>query len=100
MQQFIDDLIETMHDADGAGLAAIQVYQPIAICAIEVRNNPRYPVQATDSAHGIGQPGANPGRRRNLRQQRGSLERAEFTRHGVAPPARSRPSVGSPWHAH
>ncbi|MBP9084482.1 MAG: peptide deformylase [Kofleriaceae bacterium] len=43
MQQFIDDLIETMHDADGAGLAAIQVYQPIAICAIEVRNNPRYP---------------------------------------------------------
>lgn len=43
MQQFIDDLIETMHDADGAGLAAIQVYEPIAICAVEVRNNPRYP---------------------------------------------------------
>lgn len=43
MQAFIDDLIETMHDADGAGLAAIQVYEPIAICAIEVRNNPRYP---------------------------------------------------------
>jgi peptide deformylase len=43
MQQFIDDLIETMHDADGAGLAAIQIYQPIAICAIHVRNNPRYP---------------------------------------------------------
>lgn len=42
-QQFIDDLIETMHDADGAGLAAIQVYEPIQICAIHVRNNPRYP---------------------------------------------------------
>ena len=42
-QQFIDDLVETMHDADGAGLAAIQVYEPIQICAIEVRNNPRYP---------------------------------------------------------
>lgn len=42
-QRFIDDLIETMHDADGAGLAAIQVYEPIRICAIEVRNNPRYP---------------------------------------------------------
>lgn len=42
-QQFIDDLVETMHDADGAGLAATQVYEPIAICAIEVRNNPRYP---------------------------------------------------------
>lgn len=43
MQQFIDDLVETMRDADGAGLAAIQVYEPIRICAIEVRNNPRYP---------------------------------------------------------
>jgi peptide deformylase len=43
MQQLIDDLVETMHDADGAGLAAIQVYEPIRLCAIEVRNNPRYP---------------------------------------------------------
>jgi peptide deformylase len=43
IQSFIDDLVDTMHDADGAGLAAIQVYEPIAICAIEVRNNPRYP---------------------------------------------------------
>jgi peptide deformylase len=42
-QRFIDDLVETMHDADGAGLAANQVYEPIRICAIEVRNNPRYP---------------------------------------------------------
>ncbi len=43
MQQFIDDLIETMRDASGAGLAAIQVYQPIRIVAIEVTDNPRYP---------------------------------------------------------
>jgi peptide deformylase len=43
IQQFIDDLIETMRDANGAGLAAIQVYEPIRICAIEVTNNPRYP---------------------------------------------------------
>lgn len=42
-QQFIDDLVETMRDASGAGLAAIQIYEPIRICAIEVRNNPRYP---------------------------------------------------------
>ena len=42
-QQLIDDLVETMHDADGAGLAANQVYEPIQICAIEVRDNPRYP---------------------------------------------------------
>jgi peptide deformylase len=43
VQTFIDDLVETMHDANGAGLAANQVYEPIRICAIEVRNNPRYP---------------------------------------------------------
>jgi peptide deformylase len=43
MQRFIDDLVETMRDANGAGLAAIQVYEPVSICAIEVRNNPRYP---------------------------------------------------------
>src|SRR5258706_8902697 len=42
-QAFIDDLVETMRDADGAGLAAIQAHEPIRICAIEVRNNPRYP---------------------------------------------------------
>jgi peptide deformylase len=43
VQTFIDDLVETMHDANGAGLAAIQVYEPIRICAIEIKNNPRYP---------------------------------------------------------
>jgi len=43
MQGLIDDLVETMRDADGAGLAATQIYEPIRICAIEVRDNPRYP---------------------------------------------------------
>lgn len=43
MQRFIDDLIETMRDASGAGLAAIQVYEPVRIFAVEVENNPRYP---------------------------------------------------------
>lgn len=42
-QSFIDDLVETMHDANGAGLAANQVYEPVRICAIEIKNNPRYP---------------------------------------------------------
>ncbi len=42
-QRFIDDLVETMRDASGAGLAATQVYEPIRICAIEVGDNPRYP---------------------------------------------------------
>lgn len=43
IQTFIDDLVETMHDAAGAGLAAIQVYRPIRVVAIEVSDNPRYP---------------------------------------------------------
>ncbi len=43
VQGFIEDLVATMRDAQGAGLAAIQVYEPIAICAIEVGDNPRYP---------------------------------------------------------
>lgn len=43
MQRFIDDLVDTMRDANGAGLAAIQVYTPIRVAVIEVKDNPRYP---------------------------------------------------------
>jgi peptide deformylase len=39
----IEDLIETMHDADGAGLAAPQIYESVQLVVIEVRSNPRYP---------------------------------------------------------
>jgi len=42
-QRLIDDLIETMRDASGAGIAAPQIYEPVSLCAIEVNNNPRYP---------------------------------------------------------
>lgn len=42
-QRFIDDLIDTMRHANGAGLAANQVGEPIRIAAIEVGDNPRYP---------------------------------------------------------
>ncbi|MFO0728599.1 MAG: peptide deformylase [Myxococcota bacterium] len=42
-QQLVDDLIETMYDANGAGLAAPQIYQPVRLVAIHVENNPRYP---------------------------------------------------------
>ena len=43
IQEFIDDLIHTMRNANGAGLAANQVHQSLRICAIEVKDNPRYP---------------------------------------------------------
>ena len=42
-QAFIDDLIETMRHANGAGIAANQVGVPIRIATIEVGDNPRYP---------------------------------------------------------
>ena len=42
-QRFIDDLVETMRDANGAGLAATQVHMPLRIFAVEVKDNPRYP---------------------------------------------------------
>src|SRR5499425_2322017 len=43
VQQLIDDMIETMHEYDGAGLAANQVHVPRQIAVIEVEGNPRYP---------------------------------------------------------
>jgi peptide deformylase len=43
IQRFIDDLVETMRDANGAGLAATQVHAPLRIFAVEVKDNPRYP---------------------------------------------------------
>jgi peptide deformylase len=39
----IEDLVETMRDADGAGLAAPQVYESVQLVVIEVKENPRYP---------------------------------------------------------
>jgi len=44
VQGLIDDMIETMRAANGAGLAAPQVGVPLRIAVIEVReSNPRYP---------------------------------------------------------
>lgn len=42
-QRFIDDMIETMREYDGVGLAAPQVHVPWRVATIEVGENPRYP---------------------------------------------------------
>ena len=42
-QRFIDDMVETMREYDGAGLAANQVHTLKQIAVIEVLANPRYP---------------------------------------------------------
>ena len=43
MQRFLDDMVETMHEYDGVGLAAPQVYVSKQIAVIEVQGNRRYP---------------------------------------------------------
>jgi len=43
VQGLIDDMVDTMRDASGAGIAANQVYEPVRICVVEVNKNPRYP---------------------------------------------------------
>jgi peptide deformylase len=43
IQRLIDDMIETMREYDGAGLAANQVHVKKQIAVIEVLGNPRYP---------------------------------------------------------
>jgi peptide deformylase len=43
VQRFIDDMVETMREYSGAGLAANQVHTPVRIAVIEVTANPRYP---------------------------------------------------------
>src|SRR3989337_2837822 len=42
-QRLIDDMVETMREYNGAGLAATQVHTLEQICVIEVNGNPRYP---------------------------------------------------------
>ena len=43
VQRLIDDLIDTMRAANGAGIAANQVHEGLRIATIEVTSNPRYP---------------------------------------------------------
>ena len=43
VQDLIDDLVDTMRAANGAGLAANQIGEPVQVCVIEVKDNPRYP---------------------------------------------------------
>lgn len=42
-QQFIDDMIETMHEYEGVGLAAPQVHVSQQVAVLEVTKHPRYP---------------------------------------------------------
>lgn len=43
MQKLIDDMVSTMKEYDGVGLAADQVFESKQIAVLEVADNPRYP---------------------------------------------------------
>ncbi|HEY1371361.1 MAG TPA: peptide deformylase [Candidatus Binatia bacterium] len=43
IQRLIADMVETMHEYNGVGLAAVQVHEPLQIAVLEVADNPRYP---------------------------------------------------------
>lgn len=43
IQQLIDDLIATVMDVDGVGIAAPQVYEPVRVFIVASHPNPRYP---------------------------------------------------------
>ncbi|MFQ5846101.1 MAG: peptide deformylase [Candidatus Methylomirabilales bacterium] len=43
LQKFIEDMIETMREYNGIGLAAPQVHESLQVLVIEAQENPRYP---------------------------------------------------------
>jgi len=42
-QKLINDMVDTMHEYSGVGLAAPQVHLAIQLAVLEVENHPRYP---------------------------------------------------------
>ena len=45
-QRFLDDMVTTMREYQGVGLAAVQVHEPRQVAVLEVANNARYPGKA------------------------------------------------------
>jgi len=42
-QRLLDDMVETMHEYSGVGLAAPQVHLSLQVAVLECEHNPRYP---------------------------------------------------------
>ena len=90
-QQLIDDLIDTMHAANGAGIAAPQVGELVRIATIEVTHNPRYPYKPPIPLTIVVNPVIDAARRRAGRDQRGLPVRAQPARQRDAPRQHPRP---------
>jgi peptide deformylase len=72
-QQLVDDLIETMRAAEGAGLAATQVGVPLRIFVAEVNDNRRYPYKPELPLHIVVNPVVQPVRNRTYPSYEGCL---------------------------
>src|SRR6516225_1410464 len=55
-QKFIADMVETMKEYDGVGLAADQVFESLQIAVLEVADNPRYKSIRVRAHDRFGQP--------------------------------------------
>jgi peptide deformylase len=60
VERLLSDMVDTMRDADGAGLAAPQVYESLQLVVIEVRQNPRYPGAETIPLQVLANPRVTP----------------------------------------
>ncbi len=47
VRALIDDMLATLREADGVGIAAPQVYEPVTLFIVASRPNPRYPEAPT-----------------------------------------------------
>ena len=68
IQRLIDDMLETMDDYDGAGLAAPQVHVSRRVVIYGVRGQSALPRRRGRAAHRAGEPAHHAGRRRSRRR--------------------------------
>jgi len=78
VQRIIDDMIETMHEYDGVGLAAPQVHLSKQIAVIEVQDNRRYPGEGPIPLTVLVNPKILNASRRQLEDWEGCLSVHEF----------------------
>src|SRR5207244_798110 len=101
VQRLIDDMVETMREYDGAGLAANQVHTARQIAVIEVLANPRYPAAPHIPLTVVINPVPSPLSHRHERNKhwRGSREQADGVDVGgsaAAPPDTPTRAEGAP----
>ena len=82
-QRLIDDMVETMHEYDGVGLAAPQVHVSRQIAVLEVESHPRYPDMARIPLMVIVNPVLTPAGEETASDWEGCLSIPEFR--GIAP---------------